>query len=370
MRSRLRAPILSLLVAIGLTFLAPAVGAAFKYLHEGMSAPQIVGEDILTGEKVDLHKTLGDNFVMVVFWATWSERSLEQLADLKEFANQRTSQPFKVIAVNVDGETISLETRERILATVRELELPFPVIIDKALESFYEFGVIAVPSSALLDQTGVLRFGPAGYSLTTRDRIVDSIDVLLGLREATVEETLAVGYIPDMKAARYYRLAQNMLRQGMYERALDHLQRAIENDSGFSAPYSLLGEIDLALELPDSALLAYHRALALDSTSIVALTGLGQALLANGELDSARVTLARAIERDETYTPAILSYSLCLARLNQPADALEHLRQARELNPKDIATLYYLGRVSREAGEVMSALEAFETALKLLYPEH
>ena len=102
MRSRLRSSVLSLAIAVGLMFIAPTVGAAFKYLHEGMTAPKVVGVDLLTKEKVNLKELLDEHLVMVVFWASWSERSVEQLADLKEIITERESQPIKVIAINVE----------------------------------------------------------------------------------------------------------------------------------------------------------------------------------------------------------------------------------------------------------------------------
>ena len=77
--------------------------AAFKYLREGMTAPGIVGTDIVSNQPIRSDQWLGDNMIVVVFWASWSERSVEQLNDLAAFVNERTEVGCRVIAVNVDG---------------------------------------------------------------------------------------------------------------------------------------------------------------------------------------------------------------------------------------------------------------------------
>jgi len=182
----------------------PTATAAFRYLHEGMKIPPLEGKDIITNQDITSEAYLKDNnMLIIVFWATWSKRSLDELKALKEIALQYSGKSMKIIAVNVDDTIITATRKNRILQIIKDLELPFPAIIDNNLELFYKFGVIAVPSTAITDPTGIIRYGPAGYSLSTKDFIVDSIEVLLGLKDTAELAVAKKGYVPNNKALRY-----------------------------------------------------------------------------------------------------------------------------------------------------------------------
>lgn len=366
---RIRVFALHLLAVLIVVAMVPEATAAFKYLHEGMKAPDIVGKNLLTGEDVST-ESLGDGkMVVILFWATWSKRSMEQLVDLKEIAVQYQDHPISFVAVNVENEKLNGPMRQLITDTIQKLELPFPSIIDEGLAAFKQFGVIAVPSTAILDTTRTLRYGPAGYSLSTRDRIVDSIEVLLGLKDAA--DTVLVmktGYEPKKRASRYYYLALNLFNKRMYERALSNLEMAQSFDSGFPAIYGLKGEIYLKIDSVDRAKEQYAIAVSLDSVLISAVTGLGIAQMESGDLESALMTLTKAFELDETFTPAVLNLGLCLSRMGNNEEALKHILQALELNFGDASIHYFLGQVYLNSADQANAAQSYQKALEILYP--
>lgn len=354
------------LALVGLSI--PQASAAFKYLHEGMKAPQVTGVDLVSGNDVSMEKLNEGRVVVVVFWATWSERSLEQLQALRNMATTYAGKPVQFVAVNVDGDEISPTAEQQIKRVVSEMQLPFPVIIDRGLKNFYEYGVIAVPSTAILDTAGILRYGPAGYSLTTRDLIVDSVEVLLGLRARSAITSIDQGYRPDKVASRYYYLAAGLARQRLYEKALEHIDHAIRIDSLFPAPYCLRGEVLLKLDSVEAAVISCRRAVSLDSLSVQARSGLGEACLRAEKLDSALQVLQAAYAMDSTFTPAVVQLSICLFRLDRSAEAMQLLQQARSLNPRDPLILYHLGYIQRRGGDTVQAMESYRKALELLYP--
>ncbi|MEE9553580.1 MAG: tetratricopeptide repeat protein [candidate division Zixibacteria bacterium] len=360
--------LICVLIIIGNIFFVPSGTAAFKYLQEGMTAPSIKGNDIITGNKISSEEYLKDNVVVITFWATWSSRSLQQLADLKTLAEKYRELPLKIMAVNVENQFISPVLKDKINQTAAEMELPFPVLIDKGLESFNSFGVIAVPSTAVLDTSGILRYAPSGYSLTTKDHIVDTIEVLLGLKKPSAESVLVDGYIPDSKASRYYNLALQLANQRMWSRALSNLDQAQQADSNFSAPYNLRGQILLETSKPEQAISEFETAVAMDSSSIAARAGLGRALLKNDQLESAFDILSEVLAVDSTYTPAVLDLAICLSEKNDIEKALSLLLDARELNPMYPDVHYYLGAVYLKAGRKADALDSFRSALEILYP--
>ena len=316
--------------------------AAFKYIQEGMTPPEFKGKDLLTGKVVEWRPGSGDEgseVVLIVFWATWSPRSMDLLRDMKEMSEQYRDHEFRVIAVNVDGQKPSPIKMKEISRKSVELDLPFPIVVDEGLKIFYAYGVIAVPSIALVDGSGQLRYGPSGYSYTIRDRIVDSTEVLLGLREAGSIASLAPVYRPTSKASRYYHLGRKLASQRLYERALGNLDKAVEEDTGFSSPFNLKGQIQLTMGHWDEAERNFARAVELDSTSVAAMAGWGRSLLRLDRVDEAAAKLSDALDIDDTYVPALVDLAECRTREGNLDEAWSLYEAARDLNPRDPVTL-------------------------------
>ncbi len=358
---------LVVLTILALT-LAPYSTAAFRNIREGMLVPSVTGVDLDTGKQVSSDIMVQKNLVIIMFWASWSQRSIDELKDLKEIYRRFSDQPVKIIAVNVEGQTVTAAAKTRVEKLVAELDLPFPVVMDQGLEIFSQYGVIAVPSTAIVDTTGTLRYGPAGYSLTTHDLIIDSIEVLMGLKQASVETIVFEGYRPTNDASRYYGMALNQTNRRQYKRALTNLDAAIEADAKFASPNLLRGDIFLHLDSSVAAAEAFAKAAELDSGSVAAWAGWGQAFLAQGMTDSAYEKLAHALTVDASYTPAVLNLGLCLSEQGKVDDARDSLNKARDLNQMDPMVHYYLGQVHIQANDTAAAAEAYKTALTLFYP--
>lgn len=348
--------------------LSASVSAAFKYTSVGMQAHEFSGENLVSGEEVSLRALSRDNLVIVVFWATWSPRSLEQLEEMKSLKARYSDHAIEIIAVNVDAPKLSSAGRKAVVETVRSLDLSFPVIIDDGLEIFYTYGVIAVPSTAVVDTSGTLRYDPGGYGMLVRDIIEDSVKSFIGIAPEHASSRLREGYRPQKKSARYYGLALNLKKAGMYERALSNLDLARQADSGFAAPSALEGEILLLLERWDEADSAFARAAALDSTLVAAWAGWGRSLMRAGKTEEARTKLAQALSIDESYTPALIDIGLCLAKQDSLGAAIDSLSLAVEHNPGDTMAHYYLGQVYRRAGRDGDAALAFARALAIIFP--
>lgn len=358
------------LISLIAVLFVPSATAAFRYLQEGMKLPKIDSKDILTEEKISSAMIFQENnMLIVVFWATWSSRSIEELKTLKEIVLMYPNDRFRIIAINVEGQKISSVTRKKIIQFSQELDLPFPVIIDNNLEIFYQFGVIAVPSTAITDTTGAIRYGPAGFSMTTHDLIIDSIDILLGKKE-TSDTTLVIkkGYLPKLKSSRYYNLALNLINKRMYERALTNVEISIAEDSLFPAPYNLLGEIYTALDKNDKALANYKKATDLDSTFVAAWSGIGEMYLKKKQIDSAITALEHAITLDNFFTPALLNLALCYSEQGDNERAVKNIEIVIEHNQQDPMSYYYLGLIHIIESKTSETIQSFKDALEILYP--
>ena len=339
--------------------------AAFRYLQEGMPSPILSGVDLVSGKKISTADWKNDGTTVIVFWATWSKRSLDELSDLAEMSIRFQDKPVHFIAVNVDGQTITKQLKEKINDQINSLNISFAAIIDYELEFFNKFGVIAVPSTAIIDSSGLLRYAPAGYSYTIQDKIVDSIEVLLGIKKIGAEEIVKAGYTPTSKSSRYYGLALRMLNKRMFESALEKLILAIEADSFFAAPYNIRGIIYSRLDSLEMARTAFEKALELDSSSVAARAGYGKVLYELGEYGLAIENLQVALSQDEGYAPALLNMGLAISETDSSLKALEYLEEARELNPMDPVVYFYLGQVYKALDQMSNSAISYKKSLEL-----
>ena len=363
--------ILLITVIAALALVAPPVPsvAAFKYLETGMKAPEVSGVDLVTGKKVSSVPGGEERAtVCIAFWASWSPRSLELLADLKALSGNLADEPFRVIAVNVDSQVTTSMIEKRVQKIVSELDAPFPFIVDDKLKIFYEFGVVAVPSYVVLDADGIARYAPSGYSYSVRDRLVEQIETVLGLR--TVEEVVAAApkYQPKTEAAHYYYLGVQLANQRLYEAALEKVDLAVKADSLFSAPCALKGQINLELGESAAAEADFRRAVALDSSSVSARAGLGRSLLETGDPAAAKDELEAALNLDPSYTVALRDMARCLAAMGETDKAVSVLEEAIALYPHDPQMYYYLGRIYRDASRPSLAVEAYRKSLEMVFP--
>jgi Flp pilus assembly protein TadD/alkyl hydroperoxide reductase subunit AhpC len=361
---------LTLILTLVIIIAVAEASAAFKYAAVGMEAHDFTGEDIISGNKISIGDLHRDHLVIVVFWATWSPRSLTQLAEMKVLKDEYVGRNIEVVAVNVDAPKLSVTVRTLIAETVKEMDIKFPVIIDEGLEIFYTYGVIAVPSTAIVDTSGTLRYDPGGYGLLTRDIIEDSIKVFLGIDLDKLKTKPPKGYQPKPKSARYFNLALNLKKTGMLDRALENLDLAFQADSLFPTPYTLRGEILLQLGRFEEADSVFARAADLDSTGVTIWAGWGRTLMYAGKTDEAREKLAYALALNDSYTPALIDLGLCLAKQDDYDAAIDSISKASELNRGDPMIYYYLGQVYRQAGREGEAALAYLKALSIIYPEN
>lgn len=349
-----------LFVASVILLSSPAVGA-FKYLSVGMDCPnfEVIESNI---EELESRKVL-----LIAFWATWSERSIEQLDDLLAFHESYGDSGLEIVAVNVEGEGIDDETADSIMRFFADRQYPFPLVLDRDLEIFYTFGVIAVPSTAVVDSSNIIRYAPAGYSLTSKDRLFDSLLVLLGLRETEIgEDLLAEGYRPDKRALRYYNLGLRLYQNSSRQMAISNLHRSISLDTLFSSPLSLLGTIWLEDSEYDSAEVYLKNAIVLDSMNVSARSSLAKCFWNAGDTSQAKTTLNTTLAIDSFFSPARLLSARIMIHEHQLTDALELLENCEEFDRMNPQVYYLKGIALSDSGKSNEASEQFIKAYELL----
>ncbi|MHB8834962.1 MAG: tetratricopeptide repeat protein [Candidatus Methylomirabilia bacterium] len=351
-------------------FAIPHAGAAFKYLKVGMDVPEF-SLKTLEGQEYSLAQIKGQPATLVVFFATWSPRSTPALEDAQKLAAQYADKGFRVLAVNVNRVSLGPDDRRQIAELKESLKLTVPIVIDAGLETYNAFGVVATPSTAVIDTEGKIVHEAASYLRSTRDDIRESVEILLGVREAPKAEAVAAKpvYKPDSKALRHFSFGRTMFQRGNRDKAIDQLELAAAADPTYAAPRIFLGHLLLAKKDPKSlhqAAELFTAAATLAPEDVTAQTGLGEALLELGKTEEAFAAFEKAVALDPTYTPAVSSLALVLAKQGRTADAEAKFKAALELNPLDAGTYYRRGQGSEAGGNLKGASADFRRALEIM----
>ena len=308
--------------AIGLLLLTlPA--AAGQRPAVGAPAPLPALRD-LQGVERSLKNLAGARGLAVLFWATWSERSVEELRRLDAAAAQLAGQGVGFVAVNVDRHRAG----DADLATVRQqaarLGLHLPVLVDQSLALFHAYGVITVPSTALIDGSGRLAYFLYGYSYEQREELFDALDRLAGIERRRQRDRLKA----EPAAIRRLQFGRLQLAQGRVAPARSSFETAAEADRTFPDPL-----VELA-------------ALAID------------------ELDGtqARELLDRAAALDPEHRGVGRERARMLLLLEHRGVEAQTLLRALAGNGSDPVAAAYLGYALQVEGDVKGAQAAFDRA--------
>ena len=350
---------------------APKAAAAFKNVNIGTEAPVFKLSD-LSGNEVSLDSFKGDNAVIVVFWATWSERSLEELRDVQKLVASFGPKGLKAIAVNVEHEHATDDDLRSIRAKAASLNLTFPVLLDKGLDTFRNYGVVAVPSTGVLGAGHVLRYDFNGYPSSAFLDMKSQVEELLGMKpkETAVAAKADTSHKPTRAALLNYNLGRRLYAFGMGDKAEPKLRAAAAADPQWAAPNVLLGEVLLSRSRKDPGKLAeakkaFEAAVAAEEGNVVARTGLARVYWSSGQGPEAEREADAVLKRNATYPPALLLKAGILARKGDLPGAEKLIREAIELNPLDPLSHAQAGRAYEEAKELGKAAAMYRKAWEL-----
>lgn len=170
-------PILGLGLAVSLTLASPSRAGELRAL-EPRAAPtlELPGLGGVTHRLADWRGQV----VLLNFWASWCQPCVEEMPGIQRLAGQMQNRGFVVIGVNV------AETKKRATRSVEQMGVTFPVLLDAEGETFRAWGGKALPTSALIDRQGRLRYvglGPLEW---------DGAEAL-GRVEALLDEPVSAG---------------------------------------------------------------------------------------------------------------------------------------------------------------------------------
>ena len=164
-----RRPARALPLAILLALLAAPAGA----LGPGDPAPAWSAPALTGGDPVSLASARG-KVVYLDFWASWCVPCRNSLPLLEELRQEFPADRFAVVAVNLDREP---DAGRRFLAKAK---IGYPSASDPEGRIPASFGVETMPTSYLIDRSGVIRFVHRGFQKSDVPELRRRIAELVG----------------------------------------------------------------------------------------------------------------------------------------------------------------------------------------------
>ena len=152
---------------------------------------------------------------------------------------------------------------------------------------------------------------------------------------------------------------------GAAEKALPHLQRALELKPAFPETLNSLGNVLNRLGRSREALPLIEQAVRIQPRFAGAHNTLGATLMVLGRADDGIAEFRRALAIDPALTIAQVNYGWALGNQGRVAEAVEQFEQARRLQPDLADVEFKWGLIFAMHGRLSEALPHFERAVEL-----
>jgi tetratricopeptide (TPR) repeat protein len=347
----------------GIFTFSPAA-ATLEQLQAGMEAPDF-SLKLITGESKTFNDIKGEKLTVLLFWSTWDKKSEKALARMQKLNQKYRDKGFSIVAINADGQNISEANLTQIRATVDRLKLGFPILIDNGLGYFREIGVIALPTTVILDKERNIKYELSGYPLVGAEEMADFVEASIeGKKQAVAEKK---GYQPNKNALRLFNMGKNTLKSGrMADSAETWFKKSIEADPKFVLPRISLGKMYLQRGDKAQAEVQFKEALVIEPTHVIALCESALLMINDGRLTEGQAMLEGAIKSEESYTPCYYYAGYAYGKQGKPDQAMKMFDEAAKINPNDLNLYVFKGRACEEQKKQQEAAEAYKKALELV----
>ena len=109
-----------------------------------------------TGDNLRLSELRGQ-VVMINFWASWCGPCRQEMPHLEDLYQRYEPLGFTLLGVNVE------KNRKKADQMLNDMPVSFPILFDSRNEVSKLYGVIAMPSTVLIDRDGTIRYIHNGY---------------------------------------------------------------------------------------------------------------------------------------------------------------------------------------------------------------
>jgi tetratricopeptide (TPR) repeat protein len=253
----------------------PITPSAFIGIKEG-DRPKTVILDDLKGVSVDVSRFFGKNPVVLVFWKLTANKlfldySLDELLFLEDFYQKyHDKEGLEIFGIYTpeSDKDISSDEIARVKNFIKINKINFPILIDKGFKLFKENGVIALPSTIMIDKTGIIKFTYPSFPIAARPHVAEKIDDLVGItRVASKKESVKLEK-PELQSNRFYHYALHMYKRGLLQHSLSPLDKSLELDPKNAWAYNLMGIILWKKGVSDRSMEKFRDAITLDKKNI------------------------------------------------------------------------------------------------------
>ena len=320
-----------ILAGMTATLSGPLPDQALRNVKSGDQVPDFSVTD-LEG-KVIRRATHQSNVLLLLFVKPQQEDSLNALKVAKRLLQANAGTKLAVLAVSSKPGAV-----EYFKGLAKEHGFTFPIALDPQREMYGDFGLLVSPTTLLIDESGVLRYGLAHMPPNYADRVRIHIDHLLGKIDVAAHdamlERLRAGKPETVDSVkRRLQFAELLVGQGKYAEAVAILTKLKTDKKHAPRATVLLG---------------------------VAYLGLDKCAKAAGCLDP----LA-----DAKPAPPGLKFALARLELRRGNDAKaeKHLLDALGESPRQGEILFELGRLYERQGKLDQAVKCYRQALEQTY---
>jgi thiol-disulfide isomerase/thioredoxin len=137
----------------------------------GTPAPALVVETWLNSAPVDLAQHHG-KVVLLWFFASWCPHCKDTMPEMAALAERMKGQPFEILGItaNTRGQTTAIA---KAFVEDPQWQIGYPVAVDLGNRTSDAFGAGSVPSAALVDKAGVIRW--ADHPTYLHDGMIEAL---------------------------------------------------------------------------------------------------------------------------------------------------------------------------------------------------
>lgn len=153
----------------------------------GKTAPEFTFTHFINIDPISLDDLSG-KVVLVDFWATWCAPCITALPPLSDLYEQHKPDGFEILAINSlqerfdDGSIQPIDREKELLLRkefVKEHDITWPVLISEENVFNPDYGVMGIPTYALVDKNGIVRCFVEGTAPGSYEEIAEWVEKLL-----------------------------------------------------------------------------------------------------------------------------------------------------------------------------------------------
>ncbi|MEX0745069.1 MAG: TlpA disulfide reductase family protein, partial [Phycisphaeraceae bacterium] len=159
---------------------AASYGELLEARQGGDPADQLAGQrapgfklEQLAGGEVDLADHLGEDIVILDFWATWCGPCVQTMPIYQRIMEDYADRNVQIYAINLQ------EGEDQVVAFLEEHELALPVLFDRQGRVARDYHARAIPQSVLIGPDGTVQAVHVGAIPTLEEQLRRELDTLL-----------------------------------------------------------------------------------------------------------------------------------------------------------------------------------------------